>query len=277
MKVDMHCHTEEGSVDGHIGIEAYIEKLKERGFGGMLVTDHDTYGGYRYYEEHIKGVKHEDFAVFKGMEYDTSDFGHFIVIMPEDVTVKLLELRGLNLKKLIKIVHYYGGVLGPAHPCGDTFLSFYNTKFRLRAEKNNMLRKFDFIEVYNACESQKSNASAKKLAYMYGKPGIGGSDAHSVGCVGMGYTVIPDSIRTESELIRYIKFNTRMKHGGNRYHFTTKNKLGKWHKGLVLSFYIYNKSAAIARFPQRLKELTKVAHEIQENRKKGIYSHRSDN
>ncbi len=268
MKIDMHCHTEEGSVDGHVSILQYIEKLKERGFGGMLVTDHGSYGGYEYWRENVKGRLHQDFKVFKGMEYDTFDYGHFIVIMPENVEVPILETRGLTLKKLIKIVHYYGGILGPAHPCGEPFLSFYNTKFRLRGEKDKLLRSFDFIEIYNACESTKSNTSAKRLAVQYHVPGIAGSDAHSVGCVGMGYTRIPEEINSESELIQYLKSKPKTHYGGARYRHTTKDKLGKWNKGLVASFYFYNKTAALVHYPKRLKQLQTVAGRMEEEKDK---------
>lgn len=44
MKIDMHCHTKEGSIDGKVSIEEYIRMLRNQGFGGMLVTDHDSYG-----------------------------------------------------------------------------------------------------------------------------------------------------------------------------------------------------------------------------------------
>ena len=47
MKFDMHCHTKAGSIDAKVPLERYIEILKEKGFGGMLVTDHDSYRGYR--------------------------------------------------------------------------------------------------------------------------------------------------------------------------------------------------------------------------------------
>ena len=82
MKIDMHCHVKEGSVDSKVSLEEYITLLKEKGFDGMLITDHNTYKGYRYWKEHIKGKKHTDFVVLKGIEYDTSDAGHIIVIMP---------------------------------------------------------------------------------------------------------------------------------------------------------------------------------------------------
>ena len=50
MKIDMHCHVREGSIDSKVSLEKYILKLKEKGIDGMLVTDHDTYNGYRYWK-----------------------------------------------------------------------------------------------------------------------------------------------------------------------------------------------------------------------------------
>ena len=45
MKFDMHCHTKEGSLDGKVKIERFIEILMEKGYQGMLVTDHNSYNG----------------------------------------------------------------------------------------------------------------------------------------------------------------------------------------------------------------------------------------
>ena len=58
MKFDMHCHTKEGSMDGKVMIEEYIRTLKRKGFGGMLVSDHDSYDGYRVEECH-QGRAHQ--------------------------------------------------------------------------------------------------------------------------------------------------------------------------------------------------------------------------
>ena len=43
MKLDMHCHTKEGSIDAKVPIQEYITKLVKEGFDGMLVTDHNSY------------------------------------------------------------------------------------------------------------------------------------------------------------------------------------------------------------------------------------------
>ena len=63
VKFDMHCHTAEGSVDAKVNIEDYIEILRSKGFGGMLVTDHDSYGGYEAYVN--SGKKYDDFVVLR--------------------------------------------------------------------------------------------------------------------------------------------------------------------------------------------------------------------
>ena len=142
MKFDMHCHTKEGSMDGHVVIEDYIRILKQNGFGGMLVADHNSYDGYRRWKNSIRGKRHQDFVVLKGVEYDTIDCGHMLVIMPEGVKLRILEMRGLPVYLLVKIVHHYGGILGPAHPFGERYLSIATTRLR-RGKPIRIMRKFD--------------------------------------------------------------------------------------------------------------------------------------
>ncbi|MGI6006079.1 MAG: PHP-associated domain-containing protein [Ruminococcus sp.] len=256
MKFDMHCHTKEGSMDGKVPIEDYIIRLKELGFKGMLVSDHNTYNGYREWKNHIKGERHKDFIVLKGIEYDTIDAGHILVIMPEGVKIRVLELRGLPIKILIDVVHKNGGILGPAHPCGERYLGIANTK--KKRNKDAIFRKFDFIETFNACESDQSNESARMLAERFMKPGFGGSDSHRYDCIGTAYTELPKEIRRESDLIRYIQSGGEVTCGGTPYTKTTKDKMGKWHQILVQSFYLYNKTASLYRKHRRKEELKKL-------------------
>ena len=255
MKIDMHCHTKEGSLDGKVPIEEYIRLLRDQGFGGMLVTDHDSYGGYRQWKNHIKGRRYEDFRVFKGVEYDTLDAGHIIVIMPENIKLRLLELRGIPVQMLIPIVHNYGGVLGPAHPCGEKFMSFMNAK----AYKRNpdILNEFDFMEVFNACEPVEVNEKARKVAEEYGLVGTGGSDAHKADCVGLAYTRIPDHITCESQLIDYIKSKPSMDCGGTIYRNTTKEKMGKAKTFMTHSFWVYNKIGGWSKAIKRSSKMKK--------------------
>ena len=220
MKIDMHCHVKEGSIDSRVGIEEYIEILKKKGFQGMVITDHDTYNGYRYWKENIKGKKHTDFVVLKGIEYDTRDAGHILVIMPEGVKIRLLEMRGMPLALLIDLVH-----------------------------------RFDFVEGFNSCETTESNAGAMKLAKKYGKLTTGGSDSHKSECVGRGYTILPEPVSCETELISLIHKKTPLKTGGVLYNKTTKEKIGKINKFLVYSFWVYNKSGELLKRHGRNKKM----------------------
>lgn len=255
MKFDMHCHTREGSLDAKVPIERYIEILKEQGYGGMLVADHNSYNGYRKWKYTIKGKKHEDFVVLKGIEYDTIDAGHVLVIMPEGVKLPILELRGLPIKLLIDIVHRYGGVLGPAHPCGERYLSLVKTWKKHNLE--DVMGEFDFLEEYNSCENEQSNAGAAGLAEKYDLPGFGGSDSHRENCIGTAYTELPDTILKESDLIAYLKEGGEVSCGGVIYHGTAREKLGIAHKVLVLSFLFYNVVGGVYRWRRRSGELKK--------------------
>lgn len=245
MKIDMHCHVREGSLDSKVGVEEYIMLLKAKGFQGMVITDHNTYKGYRYWKNHIKGKRHKDFVVLKGIEYDTRDAGHILVIMPEGVKMRLLELRGMRVSVLIDFVHRNGGVLGPAHPCGEKYLSFANTKrYRISPE---LMKRFDFVETFNCCESEESNANALKLAKKYDKVKVGGSDSHKPDCVGRAYTILPEPVTCETELISMIHKKTSFETGGNYYHRTTKEKMGKVKLILTYSFWFYNKGGELLR------------------------------
>lgn len=245
MKLDMHCHVKEGSIDSKVSLDEYITKLKQKGFDGMLITDHDTYKGYRHWKYNMKGKVHEDFVVLKGIEYDTRDAGHIICIMPEGVKMRLLELRGMRVANLIDFVHRHGGILGPAHPCGEKYMSFAQTKKYYTSPE--IIKRFDFIEAFNACEPESSNDGAVKLANKYKKPGIGGSDSHKIECVGKAYTILPEWVSCETELISLIRKKVPIEVGGTLYDKTTKERIGKASKLLAYSFWFYNKGGELLK------------------------------
>lgn len=266
MKFDMHCHTKEGSVDAKVSVEEYIQILKEKGFDGMLVSDHDSYEGYRYWREHIKCKRYRDFVVLRGVEYDTVDGGHFLVILPKNVRLKILEIRGMPVQLLIHLVHHCGGILGPAHPCGARYMSIFSTGIYKR--KKDIALQFDFLEGFNSCEDEKSNANATEIAERYGLCMFGGSDSHRPDCVGTAYTEFDGVIRNEDDLIDYINSGKKTTAGGVRYYGTTKDRLGIFNHILVQSFWFYNKFGAMFRGRKRSIELEKTRRKQKKNRQK---------
>lgn len=80
------------------------------------------------------------------------------------------------------------------------------------------------LKFFNACESAETNAKAKRLADKFNKPGFGGSDAHRLDCIGKAYTELPDTIRSEDDLIAYVKTCPPDCCGGEHYNGTTKDR-----------------------------------------------------
>lgn len=254
VRFDMHCHTAEGSTDSKVKVLDYIKLLKSQGFGGMLVTDHDSYGGYRAY----KKQKNEalDFVVLRGIEYDTADYGHFIIVLPSDTPEEVYELfehRGMLLLRLLHIVHELGGIIGPAHPYGERFLSFGSTRKLGVIEHKLYSRHFDFVEGYNCCESDERNRRARKLAAAYDLPLFGGSDAHSERCVGLAGCYLPDGVKSEDDLIRCIEQGYHPRVGGTRFPKTLKDKMGPAGKFLTYGFFFYNLYGAFVNYPARCR------------------------
>ncbi len=239
MRFDMHCHTKEGSLDGRVPLQEYVLRLKKLGFDGMLITDHNSYKAYRQYIKHKKDPAFADFTVLKGIEYDTCDAGHILVVMPENFSLPLLELRGLPVRLLIEIVHMFHGILGPAHPTGEKYMSI--TKCKVYRKHPDILSEFDFMEVHNACVTPQANQEALRLAEQYKLPGTSGSDAHKLDCIGFARTDFKEDIHSESDLIAYIKKAAPITCGGSHYSGSTRDHLGIVYDFLLWVFSWYSK------------------------------------
>ena len=146
----------------------------------------------------------------------------------------------------------YGGILGPAHPFGEKYLSFGSSKKYQRNPK--IMQEFDFLEAYNSCEVEERNQEAKKAARKYFLAEFGGSDSHKADCIGTAYTEFREPIHTESDLIEQVKRRAPIKAGGTYYHGTTKEKIGKANDLLLYSFWVYNKVAGFAKYNKRRKQ-----------------------
>ena len=255
MKYDFHCHTKEGSIDAKVDVLSYARFLKGKGFQGMMVTDHNSYKGYRaWLKQKQEGLAPEDFTVLRGIEYDTLDAGHILVIMPDHVELKLLELRGMPVQLLARVVHKYGGILGPAHPYGAKFLSAMCSK---RLEKDpSLIHEFDFVEAFNTCETPFSNEKARALARMHGKPMFGGSDSHKEAYIGTAYTELPKKISCCDDLIRLVKERAEITCGGTEREPKLQRPFTKAVLGMC--WKVYNRGLAVVKQHARKLRLEEI-------------------
>ena len=113
------------------------------------------------------------------------------------------------------------------------------------------MKRFDFLEGYNSCESEESNQKAALLAQTYNLATFGGSDSHNLSCVGTAYTQIPEIITKESDLISCVKRRVPLTTGGSYYTGTVKQRIGILNHVLVESFWFYNRFASMARSHRR--------------------------
>ena len=265
MKFDMHCHTSEGSIDSRVPIADYVSVLKANGFGGMLVTDHDSYGGYYYWKKHKKEMP-DDFVVLKGIEYDTKDAGHFIVIMPDDIRLHVLELRGMGVNQLTRIVHKYGGILGPAHPFGMRSSSaMFCHKMKVHTD---LMYNFDFLEGFNTCERVRSNLLARELAARYDLQCIGGSDAHRIKYVGTAYTDFDTEITCNNDIIESIKNGGVAAFGGKERYYKKEHNKRNWF-ATTWSFKAFNRSLGILYTPYRKHKINNIHKDNPQHKNRG--------
>lgn len=256
MRFDLHCHTKHGSLDGKISIETYIDLLISHGFDGMLITDHNSYKGFRAWKKLCQQThRYDNFVTLKGVEYDTLDAGHFIVIMPDDVKLPILEIRGMPLSILLKIVHAFGGILGPAHPYGAKFLSAMHSK-KLK-KYSALVYDFDFIEVHNTCNSVEANIAAIELAKKYHKPGIAGSDAHKTCYIGTAYTDFDFIIRNNNDLINAVRLKKIADCGGETREYKEPGLLARLIP-VSIAWKIYNRGLSLIKAHSRKINLEKL-------------------
>ncbi|MDD3217713.1 MAG: PHP domain-containing protein [Lachnospiraceae bacterium] len=261
MKFDMHTHTKEGSLDAKAELVSIARKLKEKGFQGMLITDHNSYKGYQmweYVKEKYKDL--EDFVILKGIEYDTVDGGHILVVLPDQVHCKLLELRGMSVKKLEELVHGLGGILGPAHPYGTGFFALMHNWYVQR--HLDIIPKFDFIESFNSCSDKIANKLAKELAARYKKPEFAGSDAHHLRNLGTAFVEFTDNITCNNDLIRAIRRRQGIYAGSceDDIEWNEPNRIIRW-MGIV-GYWIYNKFGSLMYAYSRIKTQRQYKHTV---------------
>ena len=99
MKFDLHCHTKEGSLDSKVSVKEFVHKFMALGFNGFMISDHNSYKGCRAWDKIKNDPRYKDFCVIRGVEYDTKDAGHILVIMPDDLYLPIM--------KILSLIHIY--------------------------------------------------------------------------------------------------------------------------------------------------------------------------
>ncbi|MGN0533339.1 MAG: PHP domain-containing protein [Eubacterium sp.] len=206
-KYELHCHTGCVSRCGRVEPEEIVKLYKEKGFSGIVVTDHyspmtftpnwcpqrqiDFYlAGYR----RMKAAAGDDFTVLLGMElrhYFTAN-DYLIYGIDEDFLYRSGNLMKVWENEVYSRCHDRGYLVFQAHP--------FRPGIRQCREEY-----IDGIEVYNGKTDKGSNDKAYEWAKESGKLMCSGSDFHTPAHTGRGGIITSSPIKSNEDLLNVLK------------------------------------------------------------------------
>ena len=225
MKYDLHTHTKYSLRCGVVEPEDLVKMAISKGLNGIAVTDHDTIKG----AVAAKRFETPDFEVIVGCEIKTTN-GELIGLYLQE------EIISRTPMEVIQEIHDQGGIVVVPHP----FDRFRSARFD---NISKYLKGIDAIEVFNSrCISEKSNSLARDFVMKCGKSHhlsmVGGSDAHYLNEVGLGYTNIVGSTDEKGDMagrMMYALQNSKTDGAGRRSSLINhvRTKIQKWSRNCV--------------------------------------------
>lgn len=193
MIIDLHVHTNLGSICSQLGPDELLERAQELGIDAVCVTDHHSHRGA---DKMIAYAEGSGYPVFRGVEIYT-ELGDMLVFGLRRETKYHLT----TFEELVEMVDEDGGVIIPSHPCRGWDPKHHHDHVFPR----QMLGHIVAIETHNGANTIRSNQCALDVAEELGLPGTGGSDAHALWQVGKCVTVFERDIHDQEELLRELR------------------------------------------------------------------------
>jgi len=201
---DLHVHTREGSRDSDLAPEDLVVEARTLGLKGVLLAEHEGWQSNQFTEF----ARQQDLVLIHALEVYT-DMGHVIALGLDGYRPRMR-----SVPELRRVVDEVGGFMIIAHPFrlffGPHGVVTRNILFpdpltlpqgAEEALAHPVFGLVDEVEVVNAGNDEEENRFAQELAALRGRPGTGGSDAHSVHGIGRGATLFHGDIRHERDFL----------------------------------------------------------------------------
>jgi predicted metal-dependent phosphoesterase TrpH len=191
MRFDLHLHTTRHSPDSVMDPFDMVDRARQRGLEGVVITEHD----WLWTEPELNELRARafDLVVLAGIEVSARE-GHFLVY---GVTNPFALPRGIGVAELCREVHAQGGAVVAAHP------------FRWGQRFDEILRReqpeLDGLELLTSNMDADCRRRAAAVREHLGLAGLGSSDAHDTGRLGCCYTDFPVRIRGAADLVQAIR------------------------------------------------------------------------
>ena len=203
---ETHLHTSEASKCGKVSGADYISYLIDKGYSGMVVTDHFFNGNTcipqdlswkarveQYmsgYEAASAAICGRDFDVLFGVEFNFDKDEYLLYGIDGKWLADNEEIMNMTRSELFAAVHKAGGIMVQAHP-------FRQRDYISRINLSPLT--CDAVEVYNAANSDNMNALAYEYASGLKLPMTSGSDIHYFHDRDMGGMLFDKRIRSSRE------------------------------------------------------------------------------
>ncbi|MCF8110077.1 MAG: PHP domain-containing protein [Desulfobacteraceae bacterium] len=190
--IDMHVHTVLGG-DSMILPEEVVPRACEAGLDAVCITEHHSWELSRPFD---RIARRTGFPILRAMEYRAAE-GHLLIY---GVRAGKSDFPpGLPMQRVIDMVCRRGGAAVPAHP----FQKGINGTVLGSGVLN--LKNIAAIETENGSLKEEENQPARRAAEEMGVLGTGGSDAHGLHVLGRAYTVFPEPVTSEEDLVRALE------------------------------------------------------------------------
>ncbi|MEM2964467.1 MAG: PHP domain-containing protein [Candidatus Bathyarchaeia archaeon] len=185
MLIDFHVHTVY-SGDSSITVGDLSKYLvKNDRLDGLVITDHDTVEGYAKLTRSLPWDSGK--LIVPAVELSLAE-GHLILLGVEENP----QLEAPNIPSALDYAREHGCLIIIPHPFRATGLG--ELAYRVPAHA---------VEVVNGGSGRRENEMARRLAYLRGLTGVGGSDAHILPEVGKVLSFIPGRVEV-SGLVKAI-------------------------------------------------------------------------
>lgn len=208
---ETHLHTCEASKCGRIHGEDYIPYMMEKGYSGLVVTDHFFNGNTCVpadlpwkeridiycsgYERALKAAEGLDFNVMFGVEFNFNKDEYLLYGIDKQWLIDNECIMEMTRHELFEAVHKAGGIMIQAHPYRERD---YLSDIKLAPTAS------DGVEVYNAANSANMNALGFEYCTKLGLPMTAGSDIHYFHDKEMGGMLFEKKIGSVKEFVKAV-------------------------------------------------------------------------
>ena len=210
---ETHMHTSQVSGCAVATAARQVRSFKEKGYAGIIVTDHFV-NGYSTCPQHLSWedkMKHlmSGYAeariegdkcgldVFFGWEFTYRGSDFLTYGLGPDFLAAHPNLDRLPIEEYSEVVRNNGGYLAQAHPYRDDWYVEY------RFPVDHWL--IDGVEIYNSSEPEARNAKALAFAKLHGLPMQSGSDCHGRSALFPAGVMLSDKADSIFDIIEAIK------------------------------------------------------------------------